>query len=68
MGWGESDFVTTSRRGPASSMCFGDGRNEPGVLEFGQVVLEGWKAPGLTLSEVGSLWGHFGSKRPVWTH
>ena len=23
---------------------FGDDRNEPGVLDLGQVVLEGWKA------------------------
>ena len=35
---------------------FGDDRNEPGVLDLGQVVLEGWKAPGRRCRR----WGHSG--------
>ena len=41
---------------------FGDDCSESGVLALGRVVLEGWKVA-LTLPVVGSLWGHFGTKR-----
>jgi hypothetical protein len=59
----EWDHVISHEHDPTWRPVFG-----PGVLDLGQVVLEGWKAPGSTLSEVGSLWGHFDLKGPVWTH